>query len=80
MESRIRSILKYISDIAEVLGPKGSVTLKALSIYKDCSMAFFKISLKHSLSLRHFKWFIVSSKKQNNSKDLQLWWRYRSQV
>ena len=35
MESRIRSILKYVSDIAEVIGIKVSGTLKALRIYPD---------------------------------------------
>ena len=36
MESRIRSILKYVNCTSKVLGIKGSSTLKAFSIYQDC--------------------------------------------
>ena len=36
MESRIIIILKYVGDIANMLGIKGSGTFKALRIYQDC--------------------------------------------
>ena len=37
MESSIRSIIKHVNGIAEVLGLKGCSNLKTLSIYQCCS-------------------------------------------
>ena len=37
MEYRIKSILKYVSDITEVLRLEGSGTLNAISVYQYCS-------------------------------------------
>ena len=43
IEYRIRSILKYLIDVAEVLGIKVPLTLKPLSVYKYFSTSLCKI-------------------------------------
>ena len=45
MESSIRSILKYVIIISEVIGVKGSRTLKVIRIYQ-----YFSTALYHMLS------------------------------
>ena len=59
MESRIRIILKYVIDIAKVLGIKGSVTIKVLSIYQYYSTEFFNIL--HQMILEFDKIQMVQS-------------------